>query len=444
MRSGSTALLVIACGLAVWLSLGRAPAASAPTAAAVHGLAERPGGAALPEADRPPGALASDNGPSRAIFPPQRLALRFNHEEHVAKLKVPCTACHERARTSKNSADRLLPPATRCDGCHGSDHSDLAKVRSDAGELLAECGFCHLGYRPEAGNHVERLLLPAPNLKFSHAAHVGQQIACAACHGRVDRVELATRDQLPRMRACVACHQLQNSSGKQPNGACSTCHLSDGPQLLTRFGGEPLVPPAWLRDSQHGPDWVIRHRAVAGDDSRFCGNCHREKDCADCHDGRVRPRRSHPNDFLSMHVVSARNDSPRCTNCHQEQNFCLPCHQRAGVAQSGPFANFADRGRFHPPPAIWTEGPRSAQHHAWQAERNLNACISCHVERDCVSCHATRQVGGAAGGLPAGAGRGLNPHPASFRSRCGQALRQNARPCLVCHDPADPNLAECR
>jgi hypothetical protein len=122
----------------------------------------------------------------------------------------------------------------------------------------------------------------------------------------------------------------------------------------------------------------------------------------------------------------------------------LSCHQRVGVAESGPFANFADRGRFHPPPAVWSEGPRSPRHHAWEAERNLNACISCHTERDCVACHSTRNVGGPGGGLSAGSGRGANPHPTGFRSRCGRALRQNARPCLVCHDPADPTLVECR
>src|SRR5262249_14831219 len=147
-------------------------------------------------------------GPSRVIFPPQRLTLRFNHEKHVSDLKVPCTACHERATTSRVSGDSLLPPATRCDGCHGSDHENLADVRADSGELSAECGYCHLGYRPEQGNRVERLLFPAPRLKFNHAVHAARQIGCATCHGRVERVELATRDQLPRMRACVSCHAL--------------------------------------------------------------------------------------------------------------------------------------------------------------------------------------------------------------------------------------------
>lgn len=437
------ALFAAALVVAAILPFTEAPAAPEPKPNLVHGLSELPGGATVPDSDRPPGAYAGDGGPSSVVFPPQRLTIRFNHALHVTKLKAPCTACHDAARTSTKSADRLLPDARRCDGCHGSDHRDLNSVKAEPGELLASCGFCHLGYREEHGNRVERLLMPTPNLKFNHALHLARGMSCASCHGAVERIELATRDALPRMRACVSCHRL-GSESSAPSGACSTCHLTDGPRLKTRFGAEALLPPRWLNDAQHGPDWIARHRQVAGEDSRFCGSCHKEKDCADCHDGRVRPRQTHPNDFLSMHAVAARQNNPRCASCHQTENFCLPCHQRIGLSESGPIANIAERGRFHPPASVWTNSPRTANHHAWEAQRNLNACISCHVERDCVSCHATRSVGGPAGGLPAGAGRGLNPHPLGFRSSCGRALRQNARPCLVCHAPADPLLGQCR
>jgi hypothetical protein len=446
MKRAPSLLLALACTVAAWLSISLAPASPPAGSQSVRGLSEVSGGGAVPESARPPGALPGDGGPSTAVFPPQRLTIRFNHAAHAQGLKISCTTCHDRAKTSRSSADRLLPPGSRCDACHGSDHSNGAAVKSDPNELIADCGFCHLGYRPGDGNRVERLLLPTPNLKFNHALHVARGATCQSCHGTVERLELATRDALPRMRACVSCHRSSTSSSSPaaPSGACSTCHLSEGLRLKTQFGNLQLLPPQWMKDSQHGPDWLARHKSVAGDDSRFCGNCHSEKSCADCHDGRVRPRLVHPNDFLSMHAVSARQNSPRCTSCHQQQSFCLSCHQRAGVAQSGPFGNFAERGRFHPPPAVWTEGARAPRHHAWEAARNLNACISCHTERDCVACHSTRSVGGPGNGLTAGSGRGANPHSVGFRSRCGRALRQNARPCLVCHDPADPNLAECR
>lgn len=446
----STWLFAFVCGLSllvgILLDVGPARARPAANVAArpVHGLAPLPGGASVPLADRPPGAQKGEDGPSKGIFPPQRLTLRFNHKKHVKELGVPCTGCHDRAKTSLSSSDRLLPSPTRCGACHGSDHRNLSAVTTSADDLIGQCAFCHVGYDEKRPNTVERLSLPTPNLKMNHAAHLARNIGCAQCHGQVENLELATRDQLPRMRGCLKCHQMAGPAAGQARGACDNCHLTErGGLMKTAFASGKLVPPRWLHDSGHGPDWILRHREVAGNDSQFCSSCHSEKDCADCHDGRVRPRKVHPNDWISMHPTAARQNNPRCTSCHRAQSFCVSCHQRAGVTLSGPYGAFAGRGRFHPPKSVWTDPPRTAGHHAWEAERNIEACVSCHVERDCAICHASTRVGGRGPG-GGSMGQGTNPHPVGFQSRCRTALRKNARPCLVCHDPADPQLLGCR
>jgi hypothetical protein len=419
----------------------------------------RSGALSVPEAARPPGASPDDEGPSPVVFPEQALPLRFNHQKHVKGLGVSCTTCHDGAKTSRKSADILLPPATRCDGCHGTDHRNLSAVSSDEPRPLGQCSFCHEGYDAKRPNLVARVLIPKPNLKFDHQKHVtSARIACSRCHGKVEELTLATRDQLPRMKQCVTCHVLGSSDAGQaavkpalgsaprtkPSGACSTCHLTEQNGLLvTTFASGKMLPPPWLNDAGHGSDFIERHKRVAGDDSKFCASCHQERFCVGCHDGNVRPRKIHPNDFLSQHPMAARQNNPRCTSCHQQQSFCLTCHQRAGVAMSGPLGNFSNRGRFHPPKSVWTEGARGPSHHAWEAQRNLNACVSCHQERDCALCHATRSVGGRGPNL-GGVGQGVNPHPMGFASRCQQALRQNARPCLTCHVPSDPELMKCR
>jgi Cytochrome c7 and related cytochrome c len=417
------------------------PAASAPI---LHGLAPLPGGVPVPLYDRPPGAFADDGGPSPVIFPAQKLTIRFNHRKHVRELGLSCTTCHDKAKTSRSSRDSLIPTPIRCDGCHDTDHRDLNAVKADPSELISQCGFCHVGYRASDGNRVARMLIPRPNLRFSHELHLRHNIGCQQCHGNVQNIELATRDQLPRMRGCFHCHQMPVSSRGKARGACPTCHLTrPGGGIRTRFASGELTPPHWLGNAAHGPDWITRHKLVAGIDSSLCANCHKENYCVGCHDGRVRPRQVHPNDWLSMHPIAAREDNPHCQSCHREQSFCISCHQRAGITLSGPYGNFANRGRFHPPKAIWTDPPRGPDHHSWAAERNLNACLSCHTEHDCVTCHATRDVGGR--GIGVGSpGQGVNPHPADFMSRCAHALRENARPCLVCHDPADPKLEACR
>lgn len=414
---------------------GGATPAAAPSASAevVHGLYPLPGGAPVPEAWRPPGSLPGDGGPSHVIYPAQTLGVRFDHRRHMG-LGATCTTCHEGAKTSKRSADSLLPRGTRCDGCHGTNHRTREVTAGP--ELIGQCGYCHVGYRPGDGQKVARLVVPAPNLRFDHAVHAAKGIDCKKCHGAVESLELATADQLPRMRACLECHERTRPKAGEPSGACPTCHVTEKSGVLkTAFATGTLLPPAWLHDSEHGPDFIERHKRVAGNDSRFCANCHQERFCTGCHDGRVRPRRVHPNDFLSMHPVAARRNDPACTSCHQQQSFCLGCHQRTGVTMTGPLANIGSRGRFHPPPSVWSDRPRGPGHHAWEAQRNLSACVSCHVERDCATCHATAAAGGA--GI-------ANPHPPGFGSRCGRALRTNARPCLVCHDPSDPSLGMCR
>jgi len=398
----------------------------------------------LPLHWRPPGARSHEDGPSKTVFPEQRLNLRFNHQKHVIELGVPCLGCHGRAASSRRSSDSLLPSPTRCDACHGTDHRNLHRVSNDS-RKVSQCGFCHLGYQASDGNRVRPNSFPPPNLRFDHQKHLARNIGCAQCHGRVAKLGLATRDQMPRMRGCFRCHQAPAASRGEAKGDCGTCHLSRrGSQLETRFETGKMLPPAWLHGADHGPDWIARHKQVAGANSQLCANCHSERYCVDCHDGRVRPRRIHPGDWLSMHPIAARQNSPNCTSCHRQQSFCLSCHQRAGVTLSGPHANFANRGRFHPPKRQWTDPPRGPRHHAWEAQRNINACVSCHVERDCVVCHGTAAVGGRGSSRIPGVGQGVSPHSVGFRGRCRKALRQNARPCLVCHTPSDPNLQLCR
>ncbi|HEX7600195.1 MAG TPA: cytochrome c family protein, partial [Polyangiaceae bacterium] len=159
---------------------------------------------------------------------------------------------------------------------------------------------------------------------------------------------------------------------------------------------------------------------------------HKEDFCVACHDGHVRPRSIHPNDYLNMHPIEARMATQKCTSCHREQSFCITCHLRVGVAESSPLSA-RESGRFHPPKAIWSDTPRGPGHHAVEAQRNLGACVSCHIERDCVQCHGAGGVGGS-----------FNVHAPGFSANCASQMRRNPRPCFVCHDPGDGKLATCR
>jgi hypothetical protein len=411
------------------------PMALAEAPEALHGLAPLPDDKQVPHKWLPPGSFDPDSGPSDVVFPPQHITIRFNHAKHLGKyVGATCKTCHGAAYKSATATDTLVPKGEVCDACHSTDHTDLAHVKP-GDDAMGECTFCHLGYKKSDGNIVAKLELPRANMLFSHKAHVDRNIGCAQCHGAVDELELATRDQLPRMKGCFGCHQMPDSASRgEAKSACDTCHVRGdrGTTIKTMFASGTLLPPRWLHNAEHTPDFIERHKWVAADDSQFCANCHKEDFCTDCHDGRVRPRTVHPNDYLNMHAVEARMATQRCTSCHREQSFCLDCHTRVGVAESSPL-NAKDSGRFHPPKGVWSDPPRKAGHHSFEAERNLNACVSCHTERDCVVCHGALGVGG-----------GFDPHKKGFLGGCTTQFRRNPRPCFVCHEPSDGVLSQCR
>ncbi len=380
----------------------------------------------------PPGALRDGSGPSEIIFPPGQVPIRFDHAKHHA-LGVSCVDCHVNAKTSRRAGDRVAASVATCDRCHGTSHEDLDQVVGEGAK--GACATCHEGYREGDGNRVRRVLVPSPRLRFSHQVHAARNIGCGQCHGAVHRVGKATRMRLPRMRACLTCHDLPDGSRGDAKAGCPTCHLTEASgRLRTAYPNGQLLPPRWLGAAEHGPDFLNTHGPAAARDSRFCGRCHSEDSCARCHDGRARPRQVHPNDFLSMHGVAAKQSAQSCGSCHRHESFCKTCHMRAGVTATGPSWNRANQGRVHPPPEVFVSAPVTGRHHGTEARRNLMSCVGCHVERDCVGCHATR----------GGGGMGVNPHPAGFANRCASALSRNGRSCLVCHEPGDAMLSRCR
>ncbi len=385
------------------------------------GVYAQPRGAGAPSDDpvRPP---------SHAIYPTQTLPLRFDHRRHLALPGVTCQGCHTRAATSTSTHDRLTPPESACTPCHAIDRSQPERG-VPAGQPVARCAGCHEGYDPATPLRVARVVVPAANLRFSHAAHAGRGQTCVSCHADVVRVGLATRLELPRMESCLVCHR----AGGAASGRCDVCHLTEPDGVLrTRFAEGWLNPPRSMPGLHHDADFWFGHRAAARRDATRCATCHRDDDCAGCHDGRVRDRRTHPNDYLTQHPADARLRSDRCTACHRTSSFCVGCHERSGVGGDSPALSRA-LGRFHPPREVWSGRSLGPRHHGVEARRAMTTCVSCHSEGDCVACHATRPRGGG----------GFSPHPPGFGLRCGSLLRASERPCAQCHDDLDALRRRC-
>jgi hypothetical protein len=359
--------------------------------------------------------------PSFAVYPRQSLPISFSHVDHLTTAGLDCAACHERAWTSTSSADDLLPGEAACLPCHAIDRSEPAR-QVPPGQPAARCDACHPNWDGEG--EPARVRIPPPNLRFNHRLHVERGIDCARCHGDfvADQVHLATREHLPREAVCLECHD-----GHQAPSRCSTCHPQEaGGRLRTDFPEGRLVPSGKHRGDAHDLRFRTDHGRIAAMDPASCLSCHQKQECVDCHDGKMKPLDFHGNDYLRLHVVDARRNDPDCSGCHRLQTFCTGCHARAGVSDD-PRTTAFDREqgrRFHPPGFADPHAPgmRQSAHHAFEARRNLRACVSCHREEFCVGCHAP-------------ATRAINPHPIGWGQspRCRALAEKNARMCLRCH-----------
>jgi hypothetical protein len=355
-----------------------------------------------------PGGATPPSGPSRVIYPPQRLPLTFSHARHLAR-GMACTDCHADALTSTTAKDLLLPGEATCARCHPIDRAQPARVVAD--RPPAACIACHPGWKPDAP--IERIHLPAPSLIFNHAAHA--TTTCATCHGDLTTVDLATRDALPMMASCLGCHD-----GKTAARECTTCHLAEpGGKVRTALPDGVLAPKSAQLGDAHDPDWVRHHAAPSRSPDATCASCHAEHECTDCHAGNIKPMAFHPGDYAQSHSFEARRGVPDCTVCHRQATFCVGCHERSGVGARGEtdFSPDAEDRRFHP--AGWGQRP-----HAASAKRNLDTCASCHRDDFCLTCHTAEP------GAPQ-----ISPHPRGWRgsAKCKAMDRKNRRMCLRCH-----------
>jgi len=368
--------------------------------------------------ERPSNAepLASKVGkarPSPLVVPAWQPSLPAAHLVHAEETKLGCIDCHSNAKSSNASRDWLGPSRDRCVECH---EQRFANIQVKAA--------------------------PNPRLRFSHQRHAAKGIVCETCHGNVNERQDAGSERQPLMAVCLRCHSGTRAAQLKAGSDCRLCHVSQGGIIQTRFKEGLLLPSRSLGSIEHTGNWLYRHAEAAMNQGSLCLACHKESECFSCHNSSLRPRSIHPSDWLSLHGVSARQDGGGCVSCHRSQSECLTCHLRAGLSPSGPRGTEAARGRFHPPPSVWTDRPRTGRHHAVQARLHMDECVSCHQERDCAACHATAAVGGPGIGGPFG--RGMSPHPPGFLAQCRGVMSRNPRPCLVCHRADDPALVGCR
>jgi hypothetical protein len=117
----------------------------------------------------------------------------FSHRHHAGELGIDCRYCHTSVERSANAG---FPPTQTCMNCHSqmwADSPTLEPVRASwrSGESIAWVRVYDL---PDF-------------VYFNHSIHVAKGMACAVCHGRVDKMNLTWQQPSLQMEWCLDCHR---------------------------------------------------------------------------------------------------------------------------------------------------------------------------------------------------------------------------------------------
>jgi hypothetical protein len=132
--------------------------------------------------------------------------IQYTHTVHINKVKMDCVNCHEGVEKGPNA---MIPNINKCWECHEDFHDrpELQKI-ADYHAKGQDIPWQRV-YGFPAISHV----------RFNHAPHIRNNVACATCHGDIPSMTTAQRVVNHTMGFCVQCHEQK----KAPND-CMTCH----------------------------------------------------------------------------------------------------------------------------------------------------------------------------------------------------------------------------
>lgn len=136
--------------------------------------------------------------------------IEFSHRLHAGESHIPCLYCHYAATRSPHAG---IPAASVCMNCHGLLTAQTLQIQKLRESVLQE--------RPIRWVKVHNL----PDfVHFDHSQHVRASVACANCHGPIERMTRVEQRMPLTMGWCLSCHQTRGVGEHGQKTDCVRCH----------------------------------------------------------------------------------------------------------------------------------------------------------------------------------------------------------------------------
>jgi hypothetical protein len=398
--------------------------------------------------------------------------------EHSTHSQISCMACHMPVNANPvifliHKAEALGELAQTV-----TNNYELPLNKENEVSLTMKSELC-----TQCHNMANRKVSPSEGLKIEHKVHSDKGINCTICHNRIahnEDFQLQLTDpktgnkntrhtNFASMTACFRCHDQEK--GAPAPGACTACHtpgfelkppshlaadffpakhaelakeaVTEVEETLKETGDKPVTverKAEWMKADPSSKE-TTGQRLVVTKEVFYCGTCHEQKFCLDCH-GTPMPHSEEfkkpkdVNDPLG-HPAASKVIADKCVMCHTktDPNFCNKCHH-------GTELKFT-----YNPAEPWT-----TQHPKAVAKSGIKSCTTCHVSTFCSDCHTKNKV--VPGSHKAGDWtHGAKPTVSVYGSvaaspSAGHALAalDSTETCAVCHGPggtASPFCSSC-
>jgi len=176
--------------------------------------------------------------------------IAFSHKIHAGDLSISCNYCHGLA---EKSASASLPSTQTCMNCHRFVKTDSPEVEK-----------IHKSFNEDKPIEWIRVHNLGDFVNFRHNVHIQAGMACANCHGSIEKKDVVRQEKPLNMGFCLDCHRGKTEIVWDKERV-TEAHKHQHRKTTT-------VAPAKAGIQGNIAGWLTEHRTMRA--SENCSACH--------------------------------------------------------------------------------------------------------------------------------------------------------------------------